>query len=242
MDRRSDKRPRGEPLEWTPARRPERPRLEGGLVVLEPLDPAAHAAALFAASHGAAAEAGLWDYLSVGPFATAADFTSWAAQAAASSDPLFLTIVDRATGLPAGVCSYMRIAPEHGVIEIGNIWFSLDLQRTSQATEAIYLLAAHVFDDLGYRRLEWKCDSLNAPSRSAAERLGFTFEGVFRQHMVVKSRNRDTAWYALLDRDWPVTGRAFREWLSAENQNDQGRQLRSLAKVRAATAAAAAGT
>jgi RimJ/RimL family protein N-acetyltransferase len=233
MDRDPDARPLGTPIEWEPPRRPARQRLEGQFVVLEPLDSAAHGAALFEASHGSAAAAGLWDYMSVGPFASEADFAAWAEASAVSDDPLFLTIVDRDSGKPSGVCSYLRITPEHGVIEIGNIWFSPDLQRTRQGTEAIFVLARHVFDELGYRRLEWKCDSLNAPSRRAAERLGFTFEGVFRQHMVVKSRNRDTAWYALVDRDWTLVKRAFSEWLSADNHDELGRQLRSLGAIRA---------
>jgi RimJ/RimL family protein N-acetyltransferase len=229
-------RPLGGSLDWTPARVPERAGLEGELVRLEPVDPAHHGPALFESSHGEAA-AGLWDYLPNGPFATHADFTAWLEACATSEDPLFFTIVDTATGRPEGMCSYLRITPGQGVIEIGHIWFSPALQRTRQATEAIYLLARHVFDDLGYRRLEWKCNALNEPSRRAAERLGFTFEGVFRQHMVVKGRNRDTAWYAMLDGDWPVAGRAFREWLSAGNVDEDGRQRRSLAAVRASIAA-----
>ena len=202
------------------------------MVALEPLDPGSHVAALFEVSHGPAAAAGLWDYMAVGPFENESDFAAWAKASAALEDPLFFAIVDRESGGPSGMCSYLRFTPEHGVIEIGNIWFSLDLQRTRQATEAIFLLAGHVFDELGYRRLEWKCDSLNAPSRRAAERLGFTFEGVFRQHMFVKGRNRDTAWYALLDRDWPIVKRAFEQWLSSPNFDRYGRQRRSLRAVR----------
>jgi RimJ/RimL family protein N-acetyltransferase len=129
---------------------------------------------------------------------------------------------------PRGLASYQRITPEFGVIEIGHIWFGVPLQRTTAATEAIYLLARHVFDDLGYRRLEWKCNALNAPSRRAAERFGFTFEGVFRNHQVVKGRNRDTAWYAITDEDWPPIRNAFQAWLAPENFNSDGVQKRML--------------
>ena len=131
-----------------------------------------------------------------------------------------------------GVTSYLRIAPEDGVIEIGNIWFGAALQRTPAATEAIYLLARHAFDDLGYRRLEWKTDARNERSRRAADRLGFQFEGIFRQHMVVKDRNRDTAWYALLDHEWPSARRAFEAWLEPANFDPEGRQRRALAELR----------
>jgi RimJ/RimL family protein N-acetyltransferase len=145
-----------------------------------------------------------------------------------STDPLYFTLVPTEDERPRGVASYMRITPELGVIEIGHIWFGVPLQRTTAATEAIYLLMRHVFDDLGYRRVEWKCNALNAPSRRAAERFGFTFEGVFRKHMVVKGRNRDTAWYAITDEEWPAIRRGFEEWLAAENKDREGRQKRSL--------------
>jgi RimJ/RimL family protein N-acetyltransferase len=229
----------GAPLEWRAAARPERRPLEGELVVLEPLDPDAHAEALFEASSGPAA-AGLWDYLPIGPFGSERDFRDWAEAAAAPADPLFFAIVERGSRRASGVCSYMRITPEHGVIEIGNIWFAPALQRTRPATEAIFLLARHVFDELGYRRLEWKCDSRNTPSRRAAERFGFGFEGLFGQHMVVKGRNRDTAWYALLDHEWPTARRAFELWLSAGNFDADDRQRRSLRALREALRPAAA--
>lgn len=225
-------RPLGAPIDWRSARRPGRERLKGELIALEPLDPGAHGAALFEESSGPAADAGLWDYMAIGPFDHETDFTVWAEAGAASKDPLFFAIVDRESGQPSGMCSYLRITPEHGVIEIGNIWLSLGLRRTRQATEAIFILARYAFDELGYRRLEWKCDSLNAPSRRAAERLGFIFEGLFRQHMVVKGRNRDTAWYALTDGDWPIVKRAFEQWLSPQNFDGYGWQRRSLRAVR----------
>ncbi len=186
-----------------------------------------HAGDLFAAGHDGR-DPSLWDYLPNGPFADARRLRAWLEGMAASEDPLFFTIVDKATGRPEGMCSYLRITPEHGVIEIGHIWFSSTLQRTAAATEAIYLLARLVFDDLGYRRLEWKCDALNEPSRRAADRLGFTFEGVFRQHLVIKGRNRDTAWYAMLDREWPGVERAFEAWLDPGNFDDAGRQRTAL--------------
>jgi RimJ/RimL family protein N-acetyltransferase len=174
----------------------------------------------------------LFRYLPYGPFAGFEQFREWLDQRAASTDPLFYAIVDGKTLTPQGMASYLRMVPEHGVIEIGHIWFAPALQRTRQATEAIYLMARHVFDDLGYRRLEWKCDALNEPSRRAAERFGFTFEGVFRQHLVVKGHNRDSAWFSMLDGEWPVIRAAFEAWLAPLNFDADGRQRESLAAVR----------
>jgi RimJ/RimL family protein N-acetyltransferase len=216
-------------LDWKTARRPERAALGGETVRLEPVDPGRHAVDLFRASEGAPA---LWEYLAYGPFENRHVFTEWLKERAASEDPLFFAVVDRASGHAQGMASFMRVVPEHGVIEIGHIWFAPALQRTRQATEAIYLLARHAFDDLGYRRFEWKCDSLNQPSRRAAERFGFVYEGVFRQHMVIKDRNRDTAWFSILDGEWPVVRAAFEAWLAPENFDGQGRQRRSLAEIR----------
>jgi RimJ/RimL family protein N-acetyltransferase len=216
-------------LDWKPARRPERAPLEGETVRLEPVDPGRHAGDLFAASEGAPA---LWDYLAYGPFPNQHVFTEWLEERAASEDPLFYAVVDRDSGAARGMASLMRIKPEHGVIEVGHIWFAPVLQRTRQATEAIYLLARHVFDDLGYRRFEWKCDSLNQPSRRAAERFGFVFEGVFRQHMVIKDRNRDTAWFSIVDGEWPVVRAAFEAWLAPENFDGEGQQRKSLSEIR----------
>jgi RimJ/RimL family protein N-acetyltransferase len=144
---------------------------------------------------------------------------------------LFFTLVPLPAERPAGVASYLRITPEHGVIEIGHIWFGASLRHTIAATEAIYLLAAHAFDDLGYRRLEWKCDSLNQASRRAADRFGFRFEGVFRRHMVVKGHNRDTAWFAITDDEWPAVRAGFRAWLSPDNHDDGGEQKRTLGEL-----------
>jgi RimJ/RimL family protein N-acetyltransferase len=215
----------------TPAAFPQRRALVGARVRLEPVDPSAHAAALFAAAHDGA-DPHLWHFLPYGPFAAEAELREWLETAAASRDPLFLTVVDAEADAPAGVVSYLRMEPRHRVIEIGHIWFAPVLQRTPQATETIFLLARHAFDDLGYRRLEWKCDAENARSRRAADRLGFTFEGVFRQHMIVKGRNRDTAWYAMLDHEWPAVRTAFQRWLDPANFGADGRQRRSLRAIR----------
>ena len=151
---------------------------------------------------------------------------------AATSDPLFFAIVERRSRRALGMASFLRIEQGHGVIEVGHIWYSPALQRTRLATEAMYVMARHVFDDLGYRRYEWKCNALNEPSRRAAVRLGFTFEGVFRQHMVIKGANRDTAWYSMLDGEWPAAKAAFEAWLRPDNFDADGRQLRSLAELR----------
>ena len=198
-------------------------------MVLEPVDPARHATALFASSEGAPE---LWNYLAYGPFESQGAFTRWLEARAASDDPLFYAVVDRTAGAARGMASYLRIERQNGVIEIGHIWFAPVMQRTRQATEAIYLLARHAFDDLGYRRLEWKCDSLNVPSRRAAARFGFVHEGVFRQHMVVKGRNRDTAWYAITDAEWPIRRAAFEAWLSPDNFDLSGHQRNSLSEIR----------
>ena len=211
---------------------PSRTALDGNLVRLEVLDPARHAASLFTSSHVAGAE-GLWEHLPYGPFASQGEFTTWLEQRAASTDPLFFAVVDWESMRALGMASFLRIEPEHGVIEIGHIWFAPELQRTRKATEAIFLLARHAFDDLVYRRLEWKCDSLNEPSKRAADRFGFTYEGTFRQHMIVKGRNRDTAWFSMTDGEWPGRKAAFEAWLAADNFDPEGQQRRGLAEVRA---------
>jgi RimJ/RimL family protein N-acetyltransferase len=215
-------------LAWTAAVRPERAPIEGARVRLEPLVPDRHLDDLAAAG----ADEDIWDYLAYGPFADRGSFAAHLRAQAASDDPLYLVVVDRASGQALGIVSYLRIEPEHGVIEIGHIWFGKALQRTPSASEAIYLLARHAFDDLGYRRFEWKCNALNAPSCRAAERFGFTFEGIFRQHQIVKGRNRDTAWYAIVDGDWPPIREAFEAWLDPANFDGDGRQRRSLAEIR----------
>jgi RimJ/RimL family protein N-acetyltransferase len=221
--------PVGESLDWEPRRAPEPVALRGQNVLLRPLEPRADAQRLYVESHPPAADAGLWTYLPAGPYRDARDLGEALSTMAVSRDPLFFAVVTG--GNPAGVTSYLRITPEHGVIEIGHIWFGASLRRSVAATEAIYLLAAHAFDELGYRRLEWKCNALNQASRRAAERFGFTFEGVFRQHMVVKDRNRDTAWYAITDEEWPAIRDAFEAWLSPQNFDDAGFQRRRLGEL-----------
>jgi RimJ/RimL family protein N-acetyltransferase len=228
-----DEHPLGEPVDLSPVPRPEHQTLPGRYVVLRPLDADRDAEPLFEVSHPPDGDPGIWTYLFDGPYRDVAELQAALREAEHSEDSLFFAVLPAATGRASGVASYLRIVPEFGVIEIGNIWFGRPLQRTAAATEAIYLLARHVFDDLGYRRLEWKCNALNAASRRAAERFGFTFEGVFRQHMVVKGRNRDTAWYAIVDRDWPAIRGSCERWLDPENFDPAGRQRVGLAALRA---------
>lgn len=223
-------------LSWTPARLPARVPLNGTTVRLEPLDPARHGRSLFMASHGDGAGDALFRHLPYGPFNGFDEFRAWLDERAATTDPLFFAIVDVETDAPQGMASFLRMVPEHGVIEIGHIWFSPALQRTRMATEAIYLMSRYAFDDLGNRRLEWKCDALNEPSRRAAARFGFTYEGVFRQHLVVKGRNRDSAWFSIVDGEWPRIRAAFEAWLAPENFDGTGKQVRSLVAIREALA------
>jgi RimJ/RimL family protein N-acetyltransferase len=220
----------GPRVDPSPARRPGRTTLKGRQVTLEPLDPAAHGDALHEGTRGTAGDR-LWQYLFEGPFPDRAAFDLYLQRVAASEDPLFFAILNQASGTAIGYASYLRIEPAHRVIEVGNILFTPSLQRTSLATEAMYLMARHVFDDLGYRRYEWKCNALNAPSRKAALRFGFTFEGVFRQHMIVKGRNRDTAWFSLLDSEWPARKASFERWLDPANFEPDGQQKVSLSEL-----------
>lgn len=215
---------------WEKRPLPPRTPMEGRTCRLEPLDPARHAEALFEAM-GRDQDGRNWTYLGVGPFAAFGDFRAWLDKMAAGSDPLFHTVIDRATGRAVGVASYLRIDPANGVIEVGHIHFSPLLQRTPMATEAMFLMMARVFDELGYRRYEWKCDSLNAPSRAAAARLGFQYEGLFRQALVYKGRNRDTAWFSIIDGEWPRLRAAFERWLSPANFDAEGRQRESLSAL-----------
>ncbi|WP_131114747.1 GNAT family N-acetyltransferase [Lichenihabitans psoromatis] len=216
-----------------PALRPERVTLTGRFVTLVPLE-ADHADALFDAACGPGRD-DLWTYMFDGPFSDRAVFAANIAQKAASTDPLFFAIVDNGSRRVVGHAALMRIDVVHRVIEVGNIMFGAPLQRTPGATESMALLARYVFETLGYRRYEWKCNAMNEPSRVAAHRLGFTFEGVFRQHMIVKGRNRDTAWFSILDTEWPACGSAFEGWLAAGNFDADGRQRRSLAALRPST-------
>jgi RimJ/RimL family protein N-acetyltransferase len=224
---------------WTARPRPPRTPMQGRTVRLEPLDPERHGPALFRAAEGPGADSRLWDWLPVGPFGSEAAFRVWLDPLPASNDPLFFAILTEPDGVPRGMASFLRITPQHGVVEIGHIWLGVGLQRTTAATEAMWLLARRAFDELGYRRLEWKCDTRNARSRRTALRLGFAFEGIFRQHMVIKGENRDTAWFALLDRDWPLADAAFRAWLDPANFGPDGRQRRRLEEIREAIASGA---
>ena len=215
-------------------RLPERRAMLGEYARLEAVEVPAHGASLYRLSHARPEDAVLWTYLAYGPFADQGSFEVWLAERAGSRDPLFFAIVPQDSGAAAGMASYLNIVPANGCIEIGHIWFAPPLQKSRAATEAIYLLARHVFDELGYRRLEWKCDALNAASMRAARRFGFTYEGSFRQHMVVKGRNRDTAWFALLDREWPAVQSAFEHWLAEGNFDAAGRQRTALSALTAA--------
>ena len=217
-------------LDSSPAKLPIRQTHEGRVVRLEPLNAAAHAEALYEGAHGNGKE-DLWRYLFEGPFPDALAFKAYIERFSSLEDQLFFAIIDKASKLAVGYASYLRIEPVHHCIEVGNILYTPSLQRTVGATEAMYLMARHVFDDLGYRRYEWKCNALNAPSRRAAPRLGFTFEGIFRQHMIVKGRNRDTAWYAMLDSQWPSRKANFERWLDPENFDKDGRQKVSLSAL-----------
>jgi RimJ/RimL family protein N-acetyltransferase len=200
----------------TPAPRPQRAKLAGRCVTLVALDRAAHADDLWELTHAPENDP-LWLYLFDGPYRDRAAFDESIKAKAKSENYLFYAIVDGASGRAVGYASYLRIEPAHRSIEVGNILFTPALQRTTGATEAMYLMARHIFEDLGYRRYEWKCNTLNAPSRRTAERLGFTFEGIFRQHMIVKGQNRDTAWYSMLDSEWPARKAEFERWLDPAN-------------------------
>ncbi len=221
-----------ERVDPTPARLPSRVTLEGRLVKLTPLDPATHADSLWEGAHGNGRDE-LWRYLFEGPFSDRSSFDTHLNQKAVSEDPLFFAIVEKRSGLAVGHAAYLRITPAHRVIEVGSILFTPRLQKTPGATEAMYLMARHAFEDLGYRRYEWKCDSRNAPSRRAALRLGFQFEGIFKQHMIVKSRNRDTAWFAMLDSEWPARKANFERWLDRSNFDAGGNQKESLSALNA---------
>jgi RimJ/RimL family protein N-acetyltransferase len=212
---------------WTGAARPGRTVLDGRYARLEPLDAERHAEDLLASALEPGTEA-RFRYLFDPPPGDAGEMAAWMKKAAASDDPLFFAVIDRATSLAQGRQALMRIDPANGVIEVGSILWGPAIARTRIATEALYLFARHVFEDLGYRRFEWKCDSRNEPSRRAALRFGFSFEGIFRQHMVVKGRNRDTAWYAMLDHEWPGLKARFESWLEPDNFDAGGQQKRRL--------------
>lgn len=217
-------------LHWQPAKIPNANPLEGRFIRLEKLDVARHGDGLWLALQGPEADQKLWDYLPYGPFNERSAFDAWLKRNADGSDPWFYTVIDRHTGVVDGYISLMCIVPEHGRIEIGHVTFGAAMQRTPKGTEAIYLLAVESFA-LGNRRLEWKCNDNNQRSKRAADRFGFTFEGTFRQHMVVKGQNRDTSWYSITDEEWPALQRAFEGWLAVDNFRD-GQQIRSLEDFR----------
>jgi RimJ/RimL family protein N-acetyltransferase len=215
--------PIGFPLPgWAPPPAPPREPMQGRYCRLEPLAPDRHAESLFEAD-AADAEGRSWTYLPYGPFRTPADYRAWMGATCLSDDPLFFAILDPADGKAAGVASYLRITPSAGSIEVGHLHYSPRLRRSPAATEAMFLMMRWAFSS-GYRRYEWKCDALNAASRAAAQRLGLSFEGVFRQAAVYKGRNRDTAWYAAIDREWPALREALLAWLDPGNFDGDGRQ------------------
>lgn len=209
--------------DFRPAQSPPRTPIEGRYCVIEPFDRERHAANLYEAIREDASGSS-WTYLGYGPFASLEDYSAWAEHTCTGDDPLFHAILDRETGLPVGVAAYLRIAPREATIEIGHIHYTPRLQRKRAATEAMFLFMRRAFDELGYRRYEWKCDDLNEPSRRAAARLGFTYEGTFRNALVYKGRNRDTAWFSIVDREWPELKRAYEAWLDPSNFDEQGQQ------------------
>lgn len=220
----------GPPVETTEGLEPEPVTLAGAFIQVTPLVAGDHAQDLFA-EVGRPEAAPLWTHMKDGPFPDRATFDDNMRAKQTARDPLFFALIETTHGRCQGHAALMRIDPPNRVIEIGNIMFGPALQRSRAATEAMYLLARYVFETLGYRRYEWKCDDLNASSKRAAARLGFTFEGVFRQHMIVKGRNRDTAWFSMLDHEWPARKQAFDTWLAAENFDADGRQKTSLAAL-----------
>ena len=216
---------------WKPPQPPSRAPMEGSYCRLEPLTSDVHAAALHAANI-LNTDGSMWTYMAYGPFATLEIYRQWAQGAAGGSDPMFFAIIDRKTAQAVGVASYLRIDPANGCIEVGHLAYSPLLQRTPVATEAMYLMMEYAFR-LGYRRYEWKCNALNLPSRAAAQRLGMSYEGVFRQATVVKGRNRDTAWYSVIDTEWSALKEAYAKWLAPMNFDAQGKQRLALSLLTA---------
>lgn len=216
---------------WTPRKPPQKIAMEGRTVRLEPLSAAKHGDGLFAASATADGEE-RFRWLGEGAPTTADAFRPWLEKVEASSDPLWFTVIDKASGRIAGRQTFMRTDTANGVTEIGNILWNPPVARKPAATEALYLFARHVFDDLGYRRFEWKCNNRNSPSKRAALRFGFTFEGVFRQHLIVKGLSRDTAWFSIIDGEWPLLKAAFEAWLDPANFDAAGNQRERLEDIR----------
>ena len=224
--------PIGFPIDnWKAPARPPREPMLGRYSRVEPINVERHAAALFEAN-SADTEGRIWTYLPYGPFTTLADYQAWMEKTCLGDDPLFHAIIESKTGQAVGVASYLRIDPNNGVIEVGHINYSPRLQRSPAATEAMYLMMRRVFE-LGYRRYEWKCDSFNQRSRRAAQRFGFSYEGIFRQAAMYKGRNRDTAWYSIIDAEWPALKAAYAQWLDPANFDDTGQQKSRLADLTA---------
>lgn len=216
-------------LDWSPPKKPQREVLTGRFCRLEPLSRDGHAADLHAANV-LDVKGAMWTYLPYGPFESLESYRSWTTEMTLASDPLLFAIVDVATNKAAGVAAYLRIDPKNGSIEVGHLNFSPLLKRTPAATEAMFLMMERAFT-LGYRRYEWKCNALNGPSRAAAERLGFTFEGIFRQATIVKGRSRDTAWFSVIDSEWPALRERFHSWLAPENFDENGKQRTRLQEI-----------
>ena len=214
--------------QWAPSPVPPREVLHGRFCRVEPLAES-HAPSLWAAN-ARDADGGMWTYMAYGPWAQESDYRTWVVESARSSDPLFFAIIDGVSGQAVGVASYLRLDPHNGVIEVGHLAYSPLLQRTPAATEAMYLMMARIFA-LGYRRYEWKCHALNAPSRMAAQRFGFSYEGLFRQAAVVKGRSRDTAWYSIIDTEWSALRAAYERWLDPVNFDANGRQRIALSTL-----------
>jgi RimJ/RimL family protein N-acetyltransferase len=227
-----DDRPVGPKVDPLPAgTKPDGRPLYGRYVLLDHVSALKHHRDLYGSFAASDPDGELWTYMGYGPFADLEQFRAWLEQREASVDPLFYAFIPKASQAAAGMGSFMRHDAANGVIEIGHIWLSPGVQRTREATEGIYLMMRHAFEDLGVRRLEWKCDALNAASRRAALRLGFTFEGIFRQATIYKGRNRDTAWFSIVDREWPALRAAFERWLDPASFDDAGRQRASLAAL-----------
>ena len=220
----------GELVDYSSSPLPRRVTLKGRTISVVPLDALEHLNSLWASTGGPQNEH-LWTHMFEDPFQNRASFEAYLQRKEESDDPLYYSIIDNATGDAVGWAAYMRMDTHQRVIEVGSIMFSPRLQRTVGGTEAMYLMAKHAFEDMNYRRYEWKCDALNMPSRRAALRLGFTYEGLFRQHMIVKRRNRDTAWYSMLDSEWPARKRAFEQWLDPANFDANGKQGISLSEL-----------
>ena len=223
--------PNRTPLHWKPVAPPAPVTLQGRTVTLDPLKAGRHTEALWEAVRG---HDELWAWLADGPYADESGLRQSLVQKESGSAALFFALIPKSSASAAGYASYMRIDQANGVVEVGNILMAPALQRTTAATEAMYLMARHVFEDLGYRRYEWKCNALNEPSRRAALRYGFTYEGIFRQHMIVKGQSRDTAWFSMLDHEWLTRKRAFEAWLNPANFDANGRQLKALSEFQAA--------